>query len=159
MKTKAKGELHRFRIGTDWSRRRRSITVVVYDSHKAMIEATVRWHQGTKSEAHYQDTHAIVQTWKCVVVKPDGTDKETADLGFVRLYRGALGVGILAHECTHVASTIFYGDIGKIFPNRETSDAALEREEQLAYIVGDLMNQLVAALYRRGYYRKARGKK
>lgn len=71
----------------------------------------------------------------------DKTDKHWA--GVMRLCTEYLTYEVVTHECVHAAAAIFRMDIKKLIV---LGYGAYEREEQFAYLVGNLCDDVIWAL-------------
>lgn len=133
--------MRRFKISTEHSGRKRTIQVCVYDTLEQMRragEAYSRKH--TAGQTGFNEAYGLSQIHQREYVFESGAVRKHPYAGFIRLARGHLQAGLLAHECTHMAIGIYQQDVQRTIPD-------MEREEKLCYLVGDLMARLTAKLY------------
>lgn len=130
----------RFQISTRRSGEYRTVRVCVYDNLGQLRNHAEAW--GRK----YSDAPlGYFDEALGVAHRRNGTKRTSA--GIIRLWRGALGAGLIAHEVTHLALGIYQHDCNK-------SLHKIENEEILCYLIGELNAKLCAALWKRKFYEK-----
>ncbi|MET9517402.1 hypothetical protein [Streptomyces sp. NPDC002994] len=72
-------------------------------------------------------------------------------MALIRLWRQRLGTSVIVHEVTHAAMGIYRMDW---LPEHGGPEDALENEEVLCYLVGDLTRRVVDRLHHYGMYKE-----
>lgn len=138
--------MKKFQISTRRTGKKRQINVIVYDDVKRMREHATLWTKRVQGKADdFSDCEGVTHREEWIDVK---TDESMPYCGTIRLHKGRLGVGIVAHEVTHAALWIYELDIERNGVN--TVD--IGKEEIFCYIVSDLNTKLVNKLYDYGFY-------
>jgi len=130
----------KFQIATRRSGEYRTISVIVYDDLGQMRRDATRWGKlySANPNGYFDQALGVAHRW-------NGTKRTSA--GIIRLWRGALGAGLIAHEVTHLAIGIYQHDCNKdLFE--------IENEEILCHLIGELNAKLCAALWKRKFYEK-----
>lgn len=127
-----------FQISTRNSGRYRTIQVCVYESVKEMREAGAEYNSSSVEE--------MGKVWGlCQAYYKERLDGKhwvkSPEAGYIRLVKDACRTGIIAHEATHMAVAIYQQDIQRTIPD-------MDREERLAYLVGDITSEIVKGLYK-----------
>ena len=137
----------KFQISTRWTGRKRTIQVYVYDNVKELRAAAHEYDEYLGNEYTSLDqVHGITsphQSEKLI----GGVWHKTDKAGLIRLYKDGLRTGIISHEATHMACSIYEDDWleKKGLPwGDETNN------EVLAYLVGDITSKIVNKLYQKG---------
>lgn len=141
-----------FRVSTRHSGSRRFVRVTIYPDAGSMRDAALRHSQreGYIREDEYYMAHGVTHTIDVLHIGADGSEKRSPTAAHIRMYDGALGTGVLTHEVTHAALSIYNQDCLKDGPVHED----MAREEILAYLIGDLTARIVNKIYEFGYYGK-----
>lgn len=134
--------MKQFQISTGHTRYR-TVKVCVYDTAERMRKAAIRYSKsiGDAPKIGWDNTHGVCQSFERTGETENGRILRFPEAGFIRLYRDGLTTGIIAHECTHMAWSIYQQDVQKTIPD-------IDREEILCYLVGDLTSRLVNKLYK-----------
>jgi hypothetical protein len=106
--------------------------------------------EGWVLDGEYDLAHGVTHVIDVCRIGPDGTEIRNPRAAHIRLYDGALSTRIVTHEATHAAMAIYNQDCLTEAPVHES----MEREEILAYLVGDLSAAMVSKIYEFGYYGK-----
>lgn len=141
-----------FRISTRHSGMRRFIRVSIHPDADSMRTAALRHskREGWIRDDEYALAHGVTHIVDVRRINPDGSETRKPMAAHVRLYDGALSTGVVVHEATHAAMAIYNQDCLAEAPVHE----GMDREEILAYLVGDLSAAMVNKLYEFGYYGK-----
>lgn len=135
----------------DWDGPARYIRIVIHPDVESFRKAAARYSGGAFTEAT-GCFHPAPERWGEV----DGEWVEKSDrhwAGVLRLVQGhSLNTEAVTHECVHAAATVYRMDVCMTI---NLGNGCRAREETLAYIVGDLTAQVVAALYAAGCYDEA----
>lgn len=134
-----------FQISTRETGRYRSIQVHVYDSVERMRTAGERYRTkyGMGGKGTVSQAHGLTFTHVREYFYPSGATRRHPDAGHILLYEDGLKIGIISHEATHMAWSIYQQDVQRTIPD-------MEREEKLCYLVGDITRQIVNKLLRTG---------
>ncbi|RBO73522.1 hypothetical protein [Microbacterium sp. H6] len=130
----------RFRVATRASGVRRQVWVHVYDDREEMARAHQK-HRGHEYRTENDIAGGVVHDgfrWP----KPDPTP-----LVVMRLWTGQLTTRTVAHESTHAAAAFYFMDCVPGWDSRART-FLLGNHEPLAYLIGDLTSEVIAALYR-----------
>lgn len=141
-----------FRVSTRHSGTRRFVCVSLYSDAGSMRDAALRHSQreGYIREDEYYMAHGVTHTIDVLHIGADGSEKRSPLAAHIRMYDGALGTSVVTHEVTHAALSIFNQDcLGE-----GAVHESMDREEILAYLVGDLAARIVNKIYEFGYYGK-----
>jgi len=129
----------------------RTVRVCVYETLAAMRAAATRYDNQTRSRRRrvrngHKDTCGVCHRFEWL--DPDTMESQPS-CAIVRLAPPHLGAGIVAHELTHAATWIRHLHLGDapMYDGREEDD-----EEEFAWLVGELVSTVVAAMYDRGIY-------
>lgn len=78
-----------------------------------------------------------------------GTPVVRPEVGMIRLAYDHLGIGVVSHECAHLAVHVWNLDrpLGEVIDD--------DTDEPFAWLLGDLVRQVVNALRDRGHYTAA----
>lgn len=127
-----------FQISTRNSGRYRSIQVHVYDSVAELRKAGGRYRTrlGMGSKGTLRKVHGLTFALELEYVFASGATRRHPAAGHILLYTPGLRIGIISHEATHMAWSIYQQDIQKTIPD-------LRREEMLCYLVGDITRKIV----------------
>lgn len=106
--------------------------------------------EGWIRDDEYDRAHGVTHIHDVVYIGPDRTETRRPMAAHIRLYDGALSTNVVTHEATHAAMAIYNQDCLDEAPVHENMD----REEILAYLVGDLSAAMVKKIYQLGYYGK-----
>jgi len=134
----------KFQVSTRWSGRKRTIQVVVHSTAKELREEGDKYNHsiGSKEEVGGEAVGLSQGSYKEKYV--DGVWIKLPDAGVIRFVAGRTTTGIIAHESTHMACSIYDNDWfeehGNPFDN-------MENQEILAYLVGDIASRIVSKLY------------
>lgn len=141
-----------FRVSTRHSGSRRFVRVSLYSDVGSMRNAALRHSQreGWIREDEYCMAHGVTHTRDVLHIGADGSEKRSPMAAHIRMHKGALGTGVVTHEITHAALSIYNQDCLKDGPVHED----MNREEILAYLIGDLASRIVNKIYEFGYYGK-----
>ncbi len=136
--------VQKFQISTRETGRYRSIQVHVYDNVDDLRAAGERYRAkyGMGGKGTVSKAHGLTFTHEREYVYPSGAVRKHPDAGHIMLYLDGLRVGIISHEATHMAWSIYQQDVQKTIPD-------MEREEKLCYLVGDITRQIVNKLIRK----------
>lgn len=131
----------------EWGGPKRYVRVMLHPDVEHLRVAAARYAGGDFSQAA-GCFHPAPDRWRSV----DGewvmvTDPHWA--GVLRLAVGHLGTEPVVHEVVHAAATIYRMDVRTII---NLGNGCRDREETLAYMVGDLARSVVRALYAAGAY-------
>jgi hypothetical protein len=133
----------RFRVATRASGRRRQVQVHVYDDRAQMAQA----HMEARGR-EYDPTADI--GGGMATQTTSGFSWPAPDPGpvlVVRLWTGQLTTRTIAHEATHAAAVIYFLDSMAGWDSRARG-ILLGNHEPMAYAVGDITSDIIAALYR-----------
>lgn len=122
-------------MSTRRSGRKSTVQVRVYDDLSRLRRDAQTWGGGNVERAV-----GVAQDRRVI---SDGGERE---FFYIRLWRGALGVGVITHEITHIAARIYYNHVA---PEHGHPDADIDNEETLCHLVGDLAAKIVSKLYTR----------
>ncbi len=141
-----------FRVSTRHSGTRRFVRVSVYSDASSMRRAALRHSQreGYIRQDEYEKAHGVTHSVDVLHIGADGSVRRSPTAAHIRMYDGALGTGVLTHEVVHAAMAIYNQDCLEDGPVHEEMD----REEILAYLVGDLAARIVNKIHEFGYYGK-----
>lgn len=141
-----------FRVSTRHSGTRRFVRVSLYSDVTSMRAAALRHskREGWIREDEYGKAHAVTHTHDVRQIGTDGSETRSPTAAHIRMYDGALGTGVLTHEVTHAALSIYGQDCLEDGSVHED----MSREEILCYLVGDLAARIVNKIYEFGYYGK-----
>lgn len=130
----------RFRVATRASGIRRQVWVHVYDDREQMARA----HQAQRGREYDPDDDIAggVAYGGFPWPRPDGLP-----IVVMRLWTGQLTTRTVAHEATHAATAFYFMDCIPGWDSRARTHL-LGAEEPLAYMIGDLTSEVIAALYR-----------
>lgn len=143
-----------FRVSTRHSGSRRFVRVSVYSDAESMRKAALRYHQQVGFDQvpqdEYDEAYGVTHIVDVTRIHADGSETRNPTAAHIRLYDGALGTSVIAHEATHAAMSIYEQDC----LSRGSVHDGMEFEEILAYLVGDLASRIVGKIYEFGYYEK-----
>jgi len=141
-----------FRVSTRHSGSRRFVRVSLYSDAGSMRAAALRHSQreGYIRDDEYSGAHGVTHTFDVLHIGADGSEKRSPTAAHIRMYDGALGTSVVTHEVVHAAMSIYNQDCLK----DGTAHEDMNREEILAYLVGDLAARIVNKIYEFGYYGK-----
>lgn len=149
----------RFRVGTSRSGRWRTVTFVVYDAVEELQRAGSRYRG--EPEGEFSNALGLSQPRAGADVNAEtGAVRRFAGAGCIRLFRGQMGVGVLSHECFHMALAIYREDFGDYQDIRYARDddeahrslAVMDNEEILCHIADELISKATRKLYQLGVY-------
>jgi len=141
-----------FRVTTRYSGRKRAVKVKVYDELSALRRAADAWtfRHGLEQPGHFGSAMGVCHAFDSVFVPDDGGEEIRGEAAaLIRLWRGALGTGVVVHEVTHAASAIYQQDWE---PDHGAVSDGMDNEEVLCYLVGDLTRRIVDRLYHYDMY-------
>lgn len=130
---------------TEWGGRCRYIRIVIHPTHQALREAASRFNGDDYSNAA-GCFHPAPERFR---IDKDGSETRVTDphwAGTMRLTLKEIDSEIVTHECVHAGLAIYRMDV--CTDVRLGTGDNLRREEQLAYIIGDLTAQVSNALWR-----------
>lgn len=141
-----------FRVSTRHSGSRRFVRVSIYSNAGSMRAAALKHSQreGYIRVDEYAAAHGITHTYDVRTIGVDGSEARSPTAAHIRMYDGALGTSVVTHEVVHAAVSIYNQDCLDDGPVHE----GMDREEILAYLVGDLAARIVNKIYEFGYYGK-----
>jgi len=130
------------------------VRVSVYPDVESMRAAALRHskREGWIREDEYGKAHAVTHTHDVRFIDGKGEETRSPLAAHIRMYDGALGTGVLTHEVTHAALSIY----GQDCLQGGTVHEDMDREEILCYLVGDLAARIVNKIYEFGYYEKSK---
>ncbi|MFF7293213.1 hypothetical protein ACFY9N_11845 [Microbacterium sp. NPDC008134] len=130
----------RFRVATRASGIRRQVWVHVYEDREEMAKA----HQAHRGQEYdpAADIAGGVAMGGFPWPRPDRTP-----IVVMRLWTGQLTTRTVAHESTHAAAAFFFMDCIPGWDSR-ARPYLVGNHEPLAYMIGDLTSEVIAALYR-----------
>lgn len=133
----------RFRVATRASGRRRQVYIHVYDDQQQMARAHTEARGRQYDPADDIGGGMATQT-------SSGFSWPSPDPGpvlVIRLWTGQLTTRTIAHEATHAAAVIYFLDVMAGWDSRARG-ILLGNHEPMAYAVGDITADIIAALYR-----------
>lgn len=134
----------KFQISTRWTERKRIIQVYVYDTVKELREAATKYDEWVgNAYTSFNNTHAITTSFQTEKII-NGEWQKTPKAGLIRFYKGGLWAGVISHEATHMAVSI-YGDDWLEKHGEPYED--MDNQEILAYLVGDITSKIVSKCY------------
>ncbi|MFW6091100.1 MAG: hypothetical protein ACODAF_04445 [Actinomycetota bacterium] len=136
------------RAHEEYGGRRRWFLLVVYDTRAELAAAAARYKPW---ETFDGDTGACVQpSPRRYDVDSDRiVPSRNGYLGIIRLCRELADAEVVSHEAVHAALVVYRADIRRF---AHLGDGCGDREETLAYLVGDLAAAMVDALYDLGVW-------
>lgn len=134
-----------FQISTRNSGRYRSIQIHIYNSVAELRKAGERYCKllDMSDDGVVSDAHGLTFGVEKEYVFKSGAVRRYHAAGHILLYENALRIGIISHEATHMAWSIYQQDVQRTIPDKH-------REEKLCYLVGDITRQIVNKLVRTG---------
>ena len=146
----------RFRVSTTRSGRRRNVQIVVYDDVAELRRAAS--HYRGEPEGEFANACGISQPRCGAEVTDDGVTRFPG-AGTIRLWKGQMGAAVVAHECFHMALSIYredfdYQDIRYARDDEPAhlSLADMANEEVLCHIASDLVRSVNHKLWNLGVY-------
>lgn len=136
--------IHRFRVSTTQTGRRRDVSFVIYDDVAELRRAAARFRHF--NEGSFENALGVSQPRWTVRVADDGSEETVRGSGIIRLWKEQMGAAVLAHECAHMALAIYREDFGK------ASLRNMKNEEVLCHIVSDLVRGANRKLWKLGVY-------
>jgi hypothetical protein len=138
----------KFRITAERRLTPSNITVIVYDTKKAMMTACraydERW--GIKQKASWYAAGLAVtsSTDSYHVSKAGNRVFEPKKHIIIRFWKRHLGTEVVSHEAAHAAVRIYKG--------RRQQLRSIDHEEDLCYLVGEISRKIVNKLYDKGIW-------
>jgi hypothetical protein len=114
--------------------RKRTVVIQIHRTHKAFLKAS-GYAKDSEKDLYVASTHSLLYK---------GKRRRTRNpVAIVNLYKGGITTEAIAHEMTHVAFAIYRADTARkpafgVGPDK--------REEQVAYLVGDLVAKVSRVL-------------
>lgn len=134
-----------FRVYTRASGRKRGISVMIYDTQSQLRNDALRFSQLGGEDITQERFYCITQSYQHWDVDEDGNIKHLPAAGVIRFMEGGLRMGIITHECSHMALKIYQQDVGKMYTLGDVN-----AEETYCYLVGDIASKVVSGIYRHG---------
>jgi hypothetical protein len=133
----------------EWDGSRRYVHIAVHNTDDDLRRAAAAYRPG----ADWTDTAGCFHPADLRLrYDADGNAEDVSDphyAGLMRLSREHLTTEVVIHETVHAAATIYRMDVCTMI---RLENGCGEREETLAYIVGDLSRAIVNALHDGGVW-------
>ncbi len=100
--------------------------------HAAEVGATAKYYHRALGACSF---------WDCT---PPVKGKESNEVGIISLWKDRVGVEVVSHECTHAALA---GLSRRGCKSIETRTIGGDRQEELCYMVGWMVNQIYREIY------------
>lgn len=140
-----------FEIATEWTGKPHIFSVLVHGSRDSMLHRL----EQVAPETDWRETNAAGETPSGAFLNAHGfmSNDSPTHLGDIHLSRDHLDINTLTHEVTHAAMFAYECDM---LGNHSRARAHMTMtNETIAYMIGDLMEQLAERLLGGGYYDEA----
>lgn len=94
----------------------------------------------------------LVRPFEVLNIKLNGKTTRKSIVGEIHLCKGALGIGVVSHEMTHAGLAYLDHRGIKLTRDDKNSRWVHDSEEQLAYVVGNLVRLFTIKAYALGIY-------
>lgn len=131
----------RFSVTSRATGQRRSVLVHVYPDKAALLSAA-RAYGSTVNE---HDTGAITHSFGYPFPAPESM----RHMALIRLHLGQLDTDTIAHEATHAAVHIYFGDCA--YWDSRARAHMTGGNESIAYLIGELTGRIHAQLHAAGH--------
>lgn len=129
-----------------WNGPKRYVRIYLYDTVEELRKAASRFHYEAPDSDTNKASGIFTPPTQHFKYAKDGSETDLTDPhygGMIRLARGHLTTEVIAHECIHAACAIYRLDITKSVVLWTHCNL---REEQFAYLVGQLTDEVMWVL-------------